>query len=462
MKTKRYTLILFLIFLVFVVSCAPKEAPEVKRDDFGCFSSCKFFPDGSPRQICEDWKAGKQVQWSSDCSMMQYGPCIQLCEAEKKAGRGGSLQQEVPVQKDGFNYPATNEQRDTGIPKEDPNPDNAYIYILDVHPLTHGIVRIEDMTGKGRVSYGSRGSGVNQFDIKDRSAHFAVDSKGRIYIPDTLNDRIIRVDDMTGKGWVTYGTSGKTEGQNSPRIGKFISPSAVRLDSQGRIYILEQSLTRVVRIDDMTGKNWVALGKPGTNIKDWPPESEAQCGQPPARGIYSTIYHDDAAVNVFLYSKALDIDSQDRIYVSDKCNYRIVRFDDMTGKNWVSFGGKRGSGAGEFGDELNGIAVGLDGKIYIADEHNHRIVRIDDMTGKGWTVFGSGGSGVNQFNQTHDIAISKSGKIYVTDTNNDRIVRIDDMTGKGWIAYAPHVNTAPGANDLHLYVPKGIFIVERE
>jgi hypothetical protein len=58
-----------------------------ERDDFGCFYSCKYFPEGSPKQMCEDWKAGKQVQWPPDCSMMQYGPCIKLCEFEKKITR---------------------------------------------------------------------------------------------------------------------------------------------------------------------------------------------------------------------------------------------------------------------------------------------------------------------------------------------------------------------------------------
>ena len=54
-----------------------------ERDDFGCFYSCTYFPEGSPKQMCEDWKAGKEVQWPPDCSMMQYGPCIKLCEANK-------------------------------------------------------------------------------------------------------------------------------------------------------------------------------------------------------------------------------------------------------------------------------------------------------------------------------------------------------------------------------------------
>ena len=417
-----------------------------EREDFGCFYSCKYFPEGSsggsPKQMCEDWKVGKPVTWPEDCSQMQYGPCIQLCELEVYGPEGS------PNLPDNF----------IGIPEEDPGAENVYIYVLDVDPLNHRIVRIEDMTGKGVVSYGSRGSGVNQFDVKDQSPHFAVDSKGRIYIPDSWNHRVIRVDDMQGNGWVTYGELATS----NDLVGKFAGPIAVRLDSKDRIYVLDQGYNQVMRFDDMTGKNWVAFGKSGTNIKDWPPNSEAHCDKGPVPGPAPGTYHDDAAVNVFYNPKALEVDSQGRIYVSDKCNYRIVRFDDMTGKNWVSFGGKRGSGVGEFGDELNGITVGPDGKIYIADEHNERVVRMDDMTGKGWISFGSRGSGVNQFYQPHDIAISKSGKIYIVDAfRNDRIVRFDDMTGKNWIAYAPYANAPPGTQPLHLDVPKGIFLVEK-
>src|SRR3989344_4131260 len=102
MKHKIY-LIPLLVAVIFISSCIPKPAGEVptaeteqekitERDDFGCFSSCKYFPEGSPRQMCEDWKAGKNVSWPEDCNQMQYGPCAQLCEAEKKAGRGGSSQ----------------------------------------------------------------------------------------------------------------------------------------------------------------------------------------------------------------------------------------------------------------------------------------------------------------------------------------------------------------------------------
>lgn len=63
-----------------------------ERDDLGCFYSCSFFPAGS-KQMCKDWKAGRKVEWPPDCKMMQYGPCIQLCEIEKQRTASGEQKQ---------------------------------------------------------------------------------------------------------------------------------------------------------------------------------------------------------------------------------------------------------------------------------------------------------------------------------------------------------------------------------
>ncbi len=62
-----------------------------KMEDFGCFYSCDFFPEGYPKQMCEDWKAGKQIYWPDDCSVMQYEPCIRLCEYEKNSTKKTTL-----------------------------------------------------------------------------------------------------------------------------------------------------------------------------------------------------------------------------------------------------------------------------------------------------------------------------------------------------------------------------------
>lgn len=48
------------------------------------------------------------------------------------------------------------------------------------------------------MALGSRGRGVNEFNDPRGIAVYAA---GRIYIGDTGNHRVIRIDDMTGTGW---------------------------------------------------------------------------------------------------------------------------------------------------------------------------------------------------------------------------------------------------------------------
>jgi len=113
MKSLKYVVLAFaVVALVLISGCAAskksqeigkKEPQEVKestaaaeREDFGCFYSCDFFPEGSPKQMCEDWNAGKQVYWPEDCAVMQYEPCIRLCESKKN----GTVKTEPPIPKD--------------------------------------------------------------------------------------------------------------------------------------------------------------------------------------------------------------------------------------------------------------------------------------------------------------------------------------------------------------------------
>ncbi len=121
------------------------------------------------------------------------------------------------------------------------------------------------------------------------------------------------------------------------------------------------------------------------------------------------------------------------IYVSGYFNHNIVRFDDMEGTGWTTYG-SNGSGIGEF-RQPSGVVVDSEGRIYIAGYENHRIVRMDNMDGDGWITYGSYGSGVGQFSRPTDIMLDHLGRIYIADCYNNRIVRIDDMTGAGWTEY---------------------------
>lgn len=97
MRNKLFLTVL-LVSLVFVAACAPKvqptrevptamgeTAPKAERDDFGCWPPfCSVLKDPYGKQLCEDWKAGREVTWPQDCTYAQTAPCIKLCEADNK------------------------------------------------------------------------------------------------------------------------------------------------------------------------------------------------------------------------------------------------------------------------------------------------------------------------------------------------------------------------------------------
>jgi len=118
--------------------------------------------------------------------------------------------------------------------------------------------------------------------------------------------------------------------------------------------------------------------------------------------------------------------------------------------------GSPGSGDGQFSRPL-GVAVDSSGKVYVADRFNNRIQKFDstggfigwagkctsgvncdttnnrsigftctDATCSGLSSGGNiGGGNVGQFNFSSDVAVDSSGDVYVVDTGNHRIQKFD-------------------------------------
>jgi hypothetical protein len=129
------------------------------------------------------------------------------------------------------------------------------IYIAD--SSNDRIVRIDDLGGTNWTTFGIYGTGANQF-IVPRGVF--VDTAGKIYVTDAGNNRIVRIDDMSGANWTTFGTLGAGTNQ-------FVFPSSVFLDTSGKIYVTDHS--RVVRIDDLSGTNWTEFGTLGSGVNQF-------------------------------------------------------------------------------------------------------------------------------------------------------------------------------------------------
>lgn len=86
---KGFAHLILIIIVIGVLAAAGglwyfQQSSKQTRDDLGCWPpSCSLIPDPG-KQLCTDWKAGKEVAWP-DCSFMASFPkCQQLCESEKK------------------------------------------------------------------------------------------------------------------------------------------------------------------------------------------------------------------------------------------------------------------------------------------------------------------------------------------------------------------------------------------
>ena len=84
-------------------------------------------------------------------------------------------------------------------------------------------------------------------------------SGDRIIVADTGNHRIVAGSVSGAAAWTAYG-SPLVKGADT--TGAFLAPVSVFIDAAGRICICDAGLQRLVRIDDVTGAGWVEITLP--------------------------------------------------------------------------------------------------------------------------------------------------------------------------------------------------------
>ena len=282
------------------------------------------------------------------------------------------------------------------------------VYVADTS--NNRIVRMDDMTGDNWITFGKTGAGTNQFQ---GPYDISVDTSGRIYVTDSVNCRVVRIDNMSGKNWTALGACG-------PGNLQFNNPTGLTVDSTGKIYVADTGNNRVVRVADMAGDGWAAYGAAGSGT-----------GQ-------------------FASPEGVAVDSSGKIYVADTNNARIVRMDNISGTNWTTFSGVI-AGADQFGSP---VAISLDGagRIYVLDWYFAHVMRTDDMSGTNFTTMGSFGGGAGQFINPYGLYVDASGTIYVADSHDNRIAQFDDMYADAWTAFG---TCCLGTGQFNL--PMGVF-----
>ena len=206
----------------------------------------------------------------------------------------------------------------------------------------------------------------------------ATDSGNNVYITDSNNHRIRKVDAGTGNITTVAGTSsGGFSGDGGPAtIAELNYPYNMAVDSGGNLYIADQYNHRIRKVDAGTGNIATIAGTGSAGFGgDGGPATSAQLNYP-----------SDVAV-----------DGAGNVSIADSNNNRIRRIDAGTGTITTVVGGGDKLGDEGPGTEASlsysvGVTALTDGTLFIADTYNHRVRKLD-TGGFIHTVAGSGQAG---------------------------------------------------------------------
>ncbi len=200
-------------------------------------------------------------------------------------------------------------------------------------------------------------------------------------------------------------------------------PTAVAVDAQGHLYIADTMNHRVRRVDAQTGIITTIAGTGQARFSgDGGPADRAALNEP----------------------AALAVDAQGQLYIADQSNNRVRAVDLKTGiiRTVAGMGSAAYDGDGKPATEASlagpsGLAV-ADGTLYIADTFNGRIRTVDLVTGMIATAAGDGGSYRYQspddppsssVSRPSGIALDREGNLFLTDSDSHLIRRWDRTTG---------------------------------
>ena len=281
--------------------------------------------------------------------------------------------------------------------------------------------------------------------------HLALDSKGNLFICDNGIHRIRKVDAGTGIITTVLGTGDPASyGDGGPATEAAVhAPDSIFIDVHDNIYVGQARSPKLRKVDAATG---IVTTVAGNGVPGWGED-----------GVPATETHTNAV------EAGVWADPDGTVFYSDSSG-RLRRVDAETGIVTTVAGGTSVHDGGPATDAFianpRGLAVGPDGRIYISDMQHDRVRAVDPDTGVITTVAGNGGRGFGGddgpateafFLNVYDVAVDSSGRLVVADTLNGRVRRVEDDgtintiagNGEGWDGGDGGPATAAGFMTAH-------------
>ncbi len=284
----------------------------------------------------------------------------------------------------------------------------------------------------------------------------AVDpTTGKLFVADRDNRRVMRwssanalIDGSPAE--VVFGQPDfvtRTANTGGISAATMNNPNSVYVDANGTLWVADRDNHRVLRFNNASSK---LTGANADGVLGQPNFTSNTAGT--TAGLLS------APTSVF-------VDGSGNLWVADKDNNRVMRFNNASGKpNGANADGvlgqldfvtsTSGTTASKF-DAPWGVYVDVSGKLWVADRYNSRVLRFDNAAGLtngspangvlGQTDFVTSTSGLSQskFDGPRGMFMDGMGRLYVGDEGNSRIIVFTNAAAKPDGANADNVLGQP-------------------
>lgn len=272
---------------------------------------------------------------------------------------------------------------------------------------------------------------------------------GKLFIADSSNHRILRFSSRAA--YQNYAEAEAVFGQpdfesvdpnrgGSPAADSFDYPATIAMDGSGRLWVCDHENSRVLRFDN-------AALKPSFTAA-----ADAVIGLGGFGAATPAANSDN--ITGFSRPAGIAIDSTGTLWVSDPDLFRVLRFDNATSLPAVYSGPASGSlgkidggvfvsdiGNHAFGGRVWGLAVDSEDRLWVADSANHRVLAFFDPVTQatadlvlGQPDFDSNHlvspPGPETMNNPYYVTVAPDGTAWVSDYTNFRVLGFLDAAGK--------------------------------
>ena len=275
---------------------------------------------------------------------------------------------------------------------------------------------IQTVAGNGTAAFSGDNGAAATASLSEPFG-VAVDAAGNVYVADTSNHRVRKVDTsgmittVAGKGTGTF------SGDGGPAIRAALNtPIGVAVDTAGNLYIADAFNNRIRKVST-TGVVTTVAGN----------------GDARFSGDYT------AATSASLSAPfGIAVDKAGNLYIADTSNHRVRKVDasgtiaTVAGNGTEGFSGDGGAATRARLNFPTGVTLDKAGNLFITDQSNHRIRKVN-TGGVITTVAGNGDAGFSgdhaaatraSLNLPIGTAVDAADTLYIADTSNHRIRRV--------------------------------------